>query len=111
TARLKRKVAMNVFAPLMSDLAEIRAVRRFGRIGATRGPILTVTGLGARARLGDRVLIEASDGREIGGEVLALAAGAAEILPEGAGEGVGVGDRVEHLGRNTIAPDDSWIGR
>lgn len=102
---------MNVFAPLLSDLAEIRPVRHFGRISTTRGAILTVTGLSGRARLGDRVAIHASDGREIGGEILTLARAGAEILPEGAGEGIGVGDRVEHLGRNTIAPDDSWIGR
>lgn len=102
---------MNVFAPLLSDLAEIRAVRHFGRITATKGPMLTVAGLSGRARLGDRVAIHASDGRESGGEVLTLGAQGAEILPESAGEGIGVGDRVEHLGRNTLAPDDSWIGR
>lgn len=102
---------MTVFAPLLSELSQIRAVRHFGRVNGIRGGILTASGLSLRARLGDRVSISSADGREMGGEVLALGAAGAEILPEGAGEGLAVGDRVEHLGPNILAPDDSWIGR
>jgi len=102
---------VTVFAPLMAELAEIRPVRHFGRIAETRGATLRVAGLSGRARLGDRVLIHAAEGGARGGEVLALGRGVADILPEEPGEGIAVDDRVEHLGRCLIAPDDGWIGR
>jgi flagellum-specific ATP synthase len=102
---------MSVFAPILAELSQIRPVRLFGRVTATRGGTLTASGLAGRARLGDRVLVHAASGQELGGEVLGLTRAGAEILTEGPGEGVAVGDRVEHLGGTTIAPDDSWIGR
>jgi flagellum-specific ATP synthase len=102
---------MSVFAPLLADLAEIRPLRRFGRVAETRGATLVAQGLAGWARLGDRVLIHPADGPAIGGEVLALGRAGAEILPEAPAEGTAVGDRVEHLGRGGLAPHDSWIGR
>lgn len=102
---------MSVFAPLLADLAEIQPVRLFGRVVETRGATVMASGLTGRARLGDRVAIHAADGQDLRGEVVALTRNGAEILPEGPGEGVAAGDRVEHLGRQHIAPDDSWIGR
>jgi flagellum-specific ATP synthase len=102
---------MSVFAPLLADLAEIRPLRRFGRVAETRGATLVAQGLAGWARLGDRVLIHPAEGAAIGGEVLALGRAGAEILPEGAAEGTAVGDLVEHLGRGGLAPHDSWIGR
>jgi flagellum-specific ATP synthase len=102
---------MSVYAPLISDLAGIRPVRLFGRVTQTRGATLLSSGLSGQARLGDRVAVHAASGTPIRGEVLALTREGAEILPEGSGEGVAAGDRVEHLGRQDLAPDDSWIGR
>lgn len=102
---------MSVFDPLLADLAQVRAVRHFGRVSAMHAATVLVQGLSRRARLGDRVLIEGSDRRHVGGEILALTRDGAEVLPEEATEGLAIGDRVEHLGRNTVAPDDSWIGR
>lgn len=102
---------MTLFAPLLADLAEIRPLRRFGRVAETRGATLVAQGLAGWARLGDRVLVHPADGPPIGGEVLALGRTGAEILPEAAAEGTAVGDRVEHLGRGGLAPHDSWIGR
>lgn len=102
---------MTLFSPLLAELAEIRTVRHFGRITGTRGATLLAAGLSGRARLGDRVAIQMSDGGLVEGEVLGLGREGAEILPEGAAEGLAVGDRVEHLGRSLLAPEDSWIGR
>lgn len=102
---------MTVFDPLMAELALLRPLRHFGRVSHTRGATLMATGLLSRARLGDRVLIRPDAGAEIGGEVLGLSPEGIEILPEGVAEGVAVGDRVEHLGPDLLAPDDSWIGR
>ena len=102
---------MSVFDSLMAEMATIRAVRHFGRIHAMQGATLRVQGLSKRARLGDRVQIDSAQGALIGGEILALTRDGAEVLPEAATEGLAIGDRVEHLGRNGVAPDDSWIGR
>jgi len=98
---------MPLFESLLADLAEVRAVRHFGRVTEMQAATVKVKGLSLRARLGDRVLI----GESIGGEILAMNQDGAEILPEGEMEGMAIGDSVEHLGRNTIAPDTSWIGR
>lgn len=98
---------MPVFDGLMADLAEIRPVRHFGRVTAMQAATVVVKGLSMRARLGDRVLIA----DQVGGEILSMTREGAEILPEGEMEGLAIGAQVEHLGRNTIAPDTSWIGR
>jgi flagellum-specific ATP synthase len=102
---------MSPFAPLIAELAEIRPIRRFGRLEETRGAMLTARGLQGLARLGDRVLIHTADGPALEGEVVGLAPRVVEVLPDGAGEGAAMGDRVELLGRSGLAPDDSWIGR
>jgi len=108
---IDRRDAMSVFDPLLAELAELRAIRHFGRVARTLGATLLASGLNGRARLGDRVVIRTAAGDEIGGEVLGLSADGAEILPEDTTEGLAVGDRVEHLGRDQLAPHDGWIGR
>jgi len=102
---------MTVFETLMAELAEVRPVRHFGQVTTLHAATLMTQGLSKRARLGDRVMIADPHGRAIGGEILALNRDGAEVLPESPVEGLAIGDRVEHLGRNTIAPDISWIGR
>jgi hypothetical protein len=60
---------------------------------------------GCRLRAAGRPgAIRTASGAELGGEILGWAATGAEILPEGAVEGVAVGDKVEHLGQSLIAP-------
>lgn len=102
---------MTVFDPLLTDLADVRKVRYFGRIQSLHSATLLAQGLSRRARLGDRVLIEGALGHTVGGEILALTRDGAEVLPEAPVEGLALGDRIEHVGRNDISPDDSWIGR
>jgi len=102
---------MSVFDPLLAEIAEIRPIRHFGRISETRGGILLAQGLSKQSRLGDRVLVYGRDGEQLGGEILVLGPQGTEILAEGPVEGVSIGDRVEHLGRSHIAPDEGWIGR
>ncbi|MCB1396330.1 MAG: FliI/YscN family ATPase [Rhodobacteraceae bacterium] len=98
---------MTVFDSLIADLAEIRAIRHFGHVSAMNAATVVALGLTKQARLGDRVRI----GDSVGGEILSLGRDGAEILPEDTVEGLAIGAPVEHLGRNAVAPDDSWIGR
>ena len=102
---------MGVFDPLMAEVADLRPVRRFGRLTDIRGGVAVAEGLAHWARLGDRVVMTMRSGRTLAGEIVALGRKGVEILPDGAVEGVAVGDRVEHLGMNAIAPCDAWIGR
>ena len=95
---------------LAAEIAEIRPARAVGRVTHAGGGLVHVSGLAEAAALGDRVRIETRGG-PIGGEIVELRADSAEILPEGTGEGLRLGDAALHLGPATVAPDDGWIGR
>jgi flagellum-specific ATP synthase len=98
-----------IFDGLLAEIAGAATLRQIGRVVETRRGTVVVSGLDS-ATLGDRVAILSSVGR-VEGEVLRLAAGAATVLPDGPGDGMAIGDRVELLGHADIAPDDTWIGR
>ena len=98
-----------IFDGLLAEIAGAAPIRRIGRVAETRRGTVEVTGL-AEATLGDRVLIHSRSGTAAG-EVLRLTASLATVLPDGSGEGMAIGDRVELVGKAEIAPDHSWIGR
>lgn len=103
---------MTLFDPLIAEIAELNAVRHFGRITATRGPVVVVEGLETRLRVGDRVRIGSNQaGGGLGGEVLAVSRAGAEVLAEGPVEGIAAGDPVQALGLSHLAPDAGWLGR
>lgn len=102
---------MAIFDTLHAEIDELRAVRHFGRVEELQASTVTVHGLNKHARLGDRVLIHGEHAGLIGGEILAMGKTGAQVLPEEPMDGVAIGDLVEHLGANVIAPDSSWIGR
>jgi flagellum-specific ATP synthase len=98
-----------LFDGLLAEISGAEPVRRVGRVVETRRGLARVAGLDTAA-IGDRVLICSRDGVAVG-EVLRLSPGRCTVLPDAAGDGMAIGDRVELLGRADIAPDDSWIGR
>lgn len=83
--------------------------RRVGRISRIEAGLLRVAHLSDHAALGDQVRI----GPEglLRGEILRMDAEGAAVLPEGAGEGLRLGQRVILEGAAQIAPDSSWMGR
>lgn len=99
-----------VFDGLLSELGEIRVVHTLGRVLAVSQSTLSVSGLDRRAGLGDQVIVRGARTRT-GGEIVALGAGTAAVLPEGGTDGLAIGDEVELCGGASVAPDDSWIGR
>lgn len=99
------------FAGLLAEIAQVGAVRRMGRVAAVGRGALDVTGLSEAAALGDRVRIRGKDGRLLGGEVLRLATASVTVLPDGVAEGLAIGDAVELVGAERIAPDPGWVGR
>lgn len=96
---------------LRAEIADVGAVRPVGRVFEIGRGTIEVSGLSARAALGDRALIRAQSGKTIGAEVIALRRGAVTLLGDSAVEGVAIGDLVEVTGQSGIAPDSSWIGR
>ncbi|SNX69716.1 flagellum-specific ATP synthase [Cereibacter ovatus] len=98
------------FEALLAEIASVPISRRFGRVSEIARGTIRVSGLASDAALGDRVVVHGQDGL-IGGEVLRLAQDGMTVLPDGAPDGLVIGDPVELVGRAEIAPDDSWIGR
>ncbi|MEL6464882.1 MAG: FliI/YscN family ATPase [Pseudomonadota bacterium] len=96
---------------LQSQLSEIHVLRQIGRISATQGNTLTVSGLNGTAKIGDRVVVARQSGNPLTAEIVQLSQEHATILPDGQPEGVALGDRVNLEMQNLIAPCDAWLGR
>lgn len=92
------------------QMAGLRLARYFGTVLSIRAGLIRVGGLNARASVGDRVEIALTEG-SVFAEIVGLAARHAEVLPEGAIDGLSVGAEVELLMAPRIAPCDAWIGR
>lgn len=102
---------MDSFALLEAEIAGIGHTHALGRIAEIGRGLIRVTGLSRTARLGDRVAIGPWTGPRIGGEVVRLDPGDAEVMPDSVLDGAAIGDAVELLGRSDIHPHDGWIGR
>jgi flagellum-specific ATP synthase len=100
----------SVFESLIGQIAAVRLSVRVGRVAEVSRGTLRVTGLERVAGLGDRVIIRMTSG-VLGGEVIRLSDQGVTVLPDGAAEGLAIGDAVDLTGALSIAPDDSWIGR
>ncbi|MEJ6393036.1 FliI/YscN family ATPase [Gymnodinialimonas sp. 2305UL16-5] len=97
----------DIFDQLRAQLRTIKPARTVGQVSALGRDFISVTGLDRVAALGDRVRI----GDTITGEILAIEAGCARVMPEGASDGLRLGMDVTHLGPAEIYPDNSWLGR
>lgn len=102
---------MDLLDDLRTTIAPLSPIARIGRITAAGGGTVSVMGLSCCAGLGDRVGIRSGVGRGHNGEIIGLGPAEVLVLPEGAAEGVSIGDEVVLLGQAGLAPDDGWIGR
>lgn len=97
----------DIFQPLRAQLRAIRPAQNVGHVTALGRDHVRVAGLDRVAALGDRVRI----GPDLVGEVLRIGAEGCTVMPEGAPDGVRLGQPVTHLGPASIAPHASWLGR
>ena len=95
------------FESLRAEIGRIDPVRRIGRVSGTSLGTISVKSL-PDAAPGDRVIV---GGAALGGEVIGITELGAVILPEGETDGISIGNRVELLGKASLAPDSSWLGR
>jgi flagellum-specific ATP synthase len=79
-----------------------------------------ILGLSQHLVVGDRVAIEARDGRELSAEIVGFRAGAARAMPFGSVEGLGPGNRVflrrshrcaSRIGGPLLDVSSAWLGR
>ncbi|WP_299047552.1 FliI/YscN family ATPase [uncultured Tateyamaria sp.] len=96
---------------LQSKLADIQVVRPIGRICAARGNVLNVSGLNEVAKIGDRVEVTRQSGETLSAEIVQLSQTDVTIIPDGAFEGIALGDRVTIDSQPKIAPNETWLGR
>jgi len=97
---------------LISAIEAIDAVEVFGRVKAVRGLLIEVVGPVRELRVGGRVAVEATDGRQLAAEIIGFRDGHALCLPFGELGGVRLGCRAvfrRHDG--AISPSAGWLGR
>lgn len=101
-------IAHTLFSTLQAELRRLPTRDLRGRVRSLGGLELVAAGLGAEARLGAHVEVA---GR-IRGEIVAIDAGSASVLPFGTWDGVAVADEVRLLETDgTLHPTPGWIGR
>ncbi|MEL7343519.1 MAG: FliI/YscN family ATPase [Pseudomonadota bacterium] len=98
------------FEHVQSEVRRHKAVRVMGRVVSARRGTLTVSGL-EQAGVGDQVQLAPEKFDSLYGEVVAIDHGRQTIMSDGDTEGIVARDPVIHLGRASISPDDSWLGR
>ncbi|MEX0369542.1 MAG: FliI/YscN family ATPase [Tateyamaria sp.] len=89
----------------------LRIARPIGRVTAADGATLSVSGLEAVAKIGDRVTIVMRTSSEVSGEIVALRDRTASVLPDAPLEGIAIGDRVSLMDGAQVRPSRSWLGR
>ncbi|PJE27411.1 flagellum-specific ATP synthase [Pseudooceanicola antarcticus] len=104
-------MSQKVLQGVRAEIGNLSAIRHVGRIERVDAEVLTVTGLGRYARLGDILKVTRGDGSVLHGEVVQLQRDTLTLMPDQRTEGVSLGDRVVLRGPLRIAPDDGWIGR
>lgn len=109
--RRNGKVGMDKMQSIAARMRQVRMARYFGRVCAIKAGTIWAEGLNSHASLGDRVLFSMGSENDLTGEVVALHAKEAIILPEGPMDGLSIGTQVELIFAPSLAPSTSWIGR
>lgn len=100
-----------IFKTLAAGIRSTQLTHAIGRIGGISHGSIKVTGISSRASVGDAVLIRRRDNSTINGEVLSLGKDTLKVLVDGTTEGLVMSDPVVLLGKKSVSPTDSWLGR
>lgn len=96
---------------LLAEVEAIPRIQRVGRISELDKGVVGVVGLSDLASPGDLVELVGTNHTRQRGEVIGVSGSHVTVLAEAGGDGLKLGQRVLHLGRADISPDESWIGR
>ncbi len=84
-------------------------VRPIGRVRAISSTAVKVAGLSEVASIGDQV--EFSIDGAVRGEIVGVSEDLAEVMVDGDGQALCIGQLVRYLGIFRLYPDESWLGR
>lgn len=94
-----------------SQIAQIQVSRPVGRVSGVESGVVHLSGIDGHARIGDRIELRRVGKESLNGEVVQLNEGMLTMLPDGALDGVALGDRATVHPPAAIYPSDAWIGR
>ena len=100
-----------IFGEVRQQLDQIDITLPQGKVVATQGGAISVSGLSGFVKLGDRVDIQRRGAKPIQGEVVQMNNEHAVVLPDGLPNGVSLNSPVRPKPPLKIAPSIDWIGR
>ncbi len=97
---------------LLKEIAEIPAVRRFGRVARLEGLLVEVTGAAGAISLGGQVKLSTGPKKKIPCEVVGFRDGRALVMPLGNLDGLTLGARADFDDQPAVIfPSKAWLGR
>ncbi len=97
---------------LLKEIADIPAVRRFGRVARLEGLLVEVTGAAGAISLGGQVRLSTGSGKTISSEVVGFRDGRALVMPLGNLDGMTLGARADFDDSPAVIfPSSAWLGR
>jgi len=117
---MKRSSAIARCASARSELRQLAALSMQGRVAGLTGLSADVAGLSSHVAVGDRIALEARDGRRVASEVVGFRGGSAQTMSFGPLAGLGPGGMALSRQRGPghargsgpqLAVSRSWLGR
>ncbi len=97
---------------LLKEIADIKPVRRFGRVARLEGLLVEVTGAAGAISLGGQVHLSTGTNKTISCEVVGFRDGRALVMPLGSLDGITLGARADFDDQPAmIFPSTAWLGR
>ncbi|HVC62803.1 MAG TPA: flagellar protein export ATPase FliI [Acetobacteraceae bacterium] len=94
-------------------LRRIPRLRLAGRVAGISGLVVDIDGLGGHVSVGDRLLLEARDGRGVQAEIVGFRADLVQAMPFDSLDGLGPGSSAVQASEpgGGLAVADAWLGR
>lgn len=94
------------FEALIAELQDCEPVKAVGRVSSVAGDGVRIEGLSEIAALGDLIALP-----DAMAEVVHLTDRDVLVTPDGSSQGLQIGDMATLVGKDGLAPDQSWLGR
>src|SRR5580693_9565388 len=100
-------------AACCAALRRIPSLRLAGRVAGISGLVVDIDGLAGHVAVGDRLLLEARDGRGVPAEIVGFRADLAQAMPFDSLDGLGPGSPAVQASEpgSGLAVSDAWLGR
>jgi flagellum-specific ATP synthase len=102
---------MRLFEDLTNKISGLDPVHQLGRVIASDGTRILVSGLTRVAKLGDLIHTKLPNGQNLSGEVIQIDTAHITVMPDGALSGLQLGAQARLMPPLSIRPCDEWLGR